>query len=393
MKNEISTADNNDVSWQEEPHFGCDLEAIFNENSPDQDVPAHLTNEKYRRIEKTGIQSIEVKLIRHCQDIPDYLTPSSSDVPIVVANQGCWDCIEGWNLVEDAMGKTEVIECEVVEVPENMQSDEEVVLQKCSSRCATRAGTASYAEMIRVSKCTLKYLSKTNGELQQFAHGGRRKGLKFGEDRENDVLSLMANRMNLSRAIVQRYVDHGMYLNEDTLELFVSSTEPKLTRDFFRDLQPKKTALVKQLKNENKQDTEITREVSALAIAEYDELKSKINSISEDSAEEQNTIPEEKHTGEVAEIEAEAEEDDEQSEVKTHVHHTPEDDSESPQLTFDSVKGEMIELADKGSELAEELRQIDAAEDLENKAREHMDVWRELITKLRATPATDQKSN
>ena len=395
MKTKIEIINDSITSCQEESHIEDDPLYLIEEENSDQVVPARLTDNAYGRIETTSIQSIEVELIRHCKAIPDYITPTSSDVPIVVANQGRWDCIEGWNLVEDAMGKVEKIDCEVIELPENMQSNEEVVLQKCSSRCATRAGTASYAEMIRVSKYTMKYLLKTNSDLKRFTHGGRRKGLKFGDDQEHDVLSLMANRMNLDKSTIREYIDDGKYLDDETLELFVSSTKPKLTRDFFRDLQTKKTPLVKQLEDEEKLESKITKEISELAIKEFKELKSQISSISEESSEEQNTIPEEKHTEEVdsCSTETEADEDDEQSEAKTHVHHTPEDASELPQLTFDSVKSEMIELADKGSELAEELRQLSVREDLENKAREHMDVWRELLTKLRATPATDQKSN
>ena len=81
----------------------------------------------------------------------------------------------------------------------------------------------------------------------------------------------------------------------------------------------------------------------------------------------------------------EVEDNDDQSEAKTHVHHTPEDASELPQPTFDSVKSEMIEMADKGSKMAGELQQINTAKDLECKIREHLDAWRELLTKLTAS--------
>ncbi len=390
MKSKVSTAVNNDVGWQKNQCSGDNLIAIINGVNPDQVVPAHLNDNVCGRIETTSIQSVEIKSIRHCKDIPDYITPSSSSMPIVVANQGWWDCIEGWSFVEGAVGKVDEIECEVIERPEEFQSDVEVVLQKCSSRCATKAGTASYPELIRVTKYTMEYLLKTNSDLKQFTHGGRRKGLKFGVDRENDVLSLMANRMNLDRPVVQRYVDHGMYLDEATLELFTLSTKPKLTRDFFRNLQPMKTALVKQLKAEEKQDSEIVREVSALAIAEYDELKQQNNSNFEKAAEEQNEITKEENTEEMDSNSSITEaEDDDQSEAKTHVHHTPEDASGLPQPTFDSVKSEMIEMACSCGELAGELQHIDAAEILESKVIEHLEAWRELLTKLRATSTND----
>jgi hypothetical protein len=139
-------------------------------------------------------------------------------------------------------------------------SESDLALWKTRARLISEQGEPHYAEKIRNCKKVLALLQQTTENPVMNSHGGVRKGEGYiPPNKEDDLRALMAKRLGLATKTTDKYICYGEYLDEDILDTLVKK---KVTRDFFVKAAPNKRQLVKNLKSDEKNDIEITAEVS-----------------------------------------------------------------------------------------------------------------------------------
>ncbi|MFC1614291.1 hypothetical protein ACFL5K_03250 [Gemmatimonadota bacterium] len=347
--------------------------------------------------ETRHIQLLEHGKIRPFNVLPDWISPSNLDIPVVVCLKDGYYCIEDYDKVLEAKKcNRDMIRCYVIEPSDNMKTELEIVLQKYSSRSATVAGKASYAELLRITLPTFKYLMNAREDLAVFSHGGRRKGNDFIGTRDWDALSLMASRMGKERDTVRKYIAHGRYLDKDTLDYLAEREDSKIGRRFFENIQDEKETKAKKFDAKGLTPTEIESKISCWVMDQYEifktntdeTLKKTVNKKSKIECNKKSEVEEKQEKM----AETDGTQEDEQPETKGHVHHTPDKSSDSPSMNLDQVKEEMIQAIESSSQFADEIRQATITEEVEAKVVHFIEEWRNLLAKLRAVSTDEQQS-
>jgi len=408
---EIITAEKTDEFSGKHPEMAYDNQGSNpdgqGEGNHDQVAPGRLIEAAVQKMDSTRLAEIPVDKIRHFDVVPDYLTPSSAPYPVLVCNNGAYECIERWDEVEKAKEEgQERIQARIIDPA--IQSEMEVALRKATSRVKTEGGEATYPELVKVTKHVLAYLMQENESLVVYSHGGNRKG-GFDGNLENDAFTLLADRMGKARDTVRKYAEHGKYISDEILDELARSTETKIGKAFFTGILQIKSDLADQLKAEGLDEDDITLQISMLVLEEFEALKERLSISSESGSNETgNDTSDGNLEGEGEETSDEAQNGETKTEgngaeslakkgspeTKKHDHTTPAaDDSDSPSLSLDQVKTEVLHVLESNDKLADEIRQESSLDAIENKVRAYMERWRELLTKLRGVSTADQQSN
>lgn len=224
------------------------------------------------KIEDKLFMSISVSEIQNVDSIPDYTTASSCTYPIVVNESGRYKCIENWSLIEFAQkDNTETIECLVIN-PANPSSTD-TAIRKVASRIKTEGGDASYAEVLLAIHSLREVLKDTQEELHVFSHGGRRRNEEFGKERENDLLTLLSNRLGKSRETIAKYMVYEKILNQKVLSRLAKGKVPKRFFEKVIGVMNKKAG---ELKSDGKTEREIRDTISGLVERRYKEWLKKL---------------------------------------------------------------------------------------------------------------------
>jgi len=218
---------------------------------------------------KRSLESIPINEIKRFTLFPDFVTPTTAEHPVIVRTPLENDCIDGWNLIEEALadGETEIV-CEVDEV--EVHSVAENCLRKAGMRSLTRGGKYIYPEMVRNTKILMNHLMSSGDELRIYGHGGRRFGEGFINNRENDVIYLLSLRLGKDDTTIKNYRCHSEYLSDDVLDTLIKR---KATKEFFEDFQTKKRIEVKnELGSGNLSVNRITEMISKLILEEFEQF-------------------------------------------------------------------------------------------------------------------------
>ncbi len=213
------------------------------------------------------IEEVSVCSIQHFEIVPDYVTPADSKYPFVVKTPSSINCIDGWNLIEQAKaeGRSSII-CTVEYVAEHC--DEELAIRKVALRVKPKAGTGSYAEIVRNVQFLEKILLASNKDLKVFRHGGDRKGEGFINNRQDNVRKVLSSRLGKSVSTINQYLSHAQFLNEETLNFLASQMVEK---DFFEEAQKNKRVEITRMTGERKSDADITTQISRVVRKWYQE--------------------------------------------------------------------------------------------------------------------------
>ena len=80
-----------------------------------------------------SIEPLEIANIQHFSGIPDFIDPTRSPYPIVVKSPSSLQCIDGWELIEQAKHRGESsLNCEIIHIQRD--SEIEFALWKASVR-------------------------------------------------------------------------------------------------------------------------------------------------------------------------------------------------------------------------------------------------------------------
>ena len=226
----------------------------------DQNAPGVLNETQIGRFKTSqeDVAELPVESIQPYLLIPDYRDPTESTLPIVVQSPaGCY-CIDGWNFIEQAKAAGQpAIRCYVFHIQDH--SETELAIRKVAIRTKPQGGTCSYPELVRNARMLEQIILNEKENPIVFSHGGARRGGSFTNNREDDVREILAERLGKNRSTINKYLNHGEYLSEETMgEILASGAGKK----FFEEAQRNKRILIKNMKSDERSEEEIAAETS-----------------------------------------------------------------------------------------------------------------------------------
>jgi hypothetical protein len=204
------------------------------------------------------IEEIPIAGIEPFRLIPDYKQPSASEIPTVVNCPAGVLCIDGGEAISKASseGRSSAL-CRIFHIQEDNKI--EIAIRKAAIRSKPSGGTCTYPEAIR-NACMLFYLLlKSTANPVVLSHGGSRRGAGFISNPEDNVRSILADRLGKSSTTINKYLGHGEYLSAAVMNALVEADAGK---DFFERAQKVKKETLSKLKSLGMHDAQITRAIS-----------------------------------------------------------------------------------------------------------------------------------
>lgn len=232
---------------------------LKHDKSLNQDPPGMLKGRNPVLISSTKHCLIKIEDIVPYKGIGDYLEPKPSSCPnVIVTPSNCY-CVDGQDLIDRAIEKEQtVIMCQVIEM--DAEYELEIAIRKATIRTVSDEGKPLFAEMVRNCRAIYFLLLQTIDNPVFYSHGGKRKGIHYDSNRQNNVRVLLAERFDKSISTINQYLNYSEYLNEDTIDSIVQS---KVGKKFFEAAASNKRRLIKILRSEKKDDRHITEKVSS----------------------------------------------------------------------------------------------------------------------------------
>ena len=231
----------------------------------DQSFPAGSNNASigsFRTVDE-AIVELPIGFIQNYQIIPDYRDQTNSKFPIVVQSEASCHCIDGWNLIEEAKSADQsVIRCHVFHIEND--SGTEIAIRKVAIRTMPRGGTCSYAERVRNATILFNMLLTSSENPVVFSHGGSRRGATYIQNTEDNIRTLLVNRLGKSPVTINKYLNHGEFINDETMQELINADVEK---GFFEANQVQKRRLIDRLKADQIPDDDITDTVSQLVLS------------------------------------------------------------------------------------------------------------------------------
>ena len=235
----------------------------------DQVIPGELENPSPYETTDEKITAVKIAEIQHFTDVPDFIAPSRSKHPFVVHTAQGFFCLDGMHLVEQAKAKgKKAITC-YVEYMAN-HSEEELAIRKVANRVVPRGGRTTYAEGVRNTKHLEEMLLTTDDNLLDHGYGGVRRGKKFLSNNQDNVRTILSERLELSRPTIDQILAHARYLKDETLNFLATE---KASKDFFEEVQKNRTAITKNMVSQKIKESKITIEMSKSMRVWYLEFK------------------------------------------------------------------------------------------------------------------------
>jgi len=239
-----------------------------NRNQSASGVLKDSSQAENRPFEKS-IGPIEIADITHFSGIPDFIDPTRSPYPIIVQSPSSIQCIDGWELVEQAKHRVETsIICEIIHIQRD--SEIEYALWKASVRTIPLGGRCIYPEEIRNTCRLFRMLCETAENPVIFSHGGARRGDDYTNCRENNIRLLLEDRLGKKPKTINKYLNHGQFISDEAIQDLIDAREKK---GFFEAIQKDKQGLIDELKAEQKSPDEIVKAVSDRVISWFEETQ------------------------------------------------------------------------------------------------------------------------
>lgn len=251
-----------------------------NNGSEAQDTKDSKVDSKFRTI-KSEIKEIQIDKIRNVESIPEYLEVSESVYPIVVSgiSEEEYACIEGWKRIQEAIeqGQTSITCC-IYYVEEI--SDIDLAIRKIAVRVKPEGGISTYAERIRNIKIVFNMLMESLKQEGKnpvlFSQGGARRGIKYTENKEDNIQTLLEERLGLTREKINLLLSFGRYISISILGELV---ERDVSKRFFEAIRPHKRQIVDKFKQKQKSDADIEAEISSHVLTWFEKFNPKTKKI------------------------------------------------------------------------------------------------------------------
>ena len=223
---------------------------------------------KYSNVGKS-LKKLKLSEIIHFTKIQDYYLPTDADHPIVVKTSMGYHCVDGWNLIEKAMGKgKDSIIADIEEIGDH--SDDELILRKAASRTKTPGGETTYMESCRNTRDALDMLRRTKDDLRYLGHGGPRGIEGLTGNREDDARYILSKRFGKSQSTINTYLNHIDRLTDAAIQTFI---EEGAKKDFFGKVQSRKQSLLQKLDSKDLNPKELSEKISEEMMKQYEAYK------------------------------------------------------------------------------------------------------------------------
>jgi hypothetical protein len=227
--------------------------------SGDLNSPFSPTDKAFEK----SIEPLELPDITHFTGIPDFKKTTRSPYPIIVKSPVSIQCIDGWEMIEQAKQRNETsIVCEIIHILRD--SGIETAIWKASVRTKPLAGRCIYAEEVR-NTCRLFTMIESMENPVIFSHGGVRRGDSYIDRPENNIREVLADRLGRDPKTISKYLQHGNYLNDETLQMLINDDAAK--KGFFEAIQKEKQRIIDELESQQKEYDEIVDVVSARVLS------------------------------------------------------------------------------------------------------------------------------
>ena len=216
-----------------------------------------------------SFEELDTSVLQHFVGIPDFNLPIDSKYPLVVHTPCGYHCTDGWDLIEAAKAAgTSSITCHVKYLKDH--SEDELAMRKAAGRVKPEAGLAGYGETVRNVKYLERRLLASNSDLKVFCHGGARRGDVFTNNTEDNLRKVLSTRLGRSVTTINQFLNHGVSLNDESLNLLASENTPK---EFFEKAQAAKRIQITVMKSNRTSDEDITAEISTRMLEWFKEYK------------------------------------------------------------------------------------------------------------------------
>jgi hypothetical protein len=223
-------------------------------------------NPSDRGFEKS-IEPLEIANITHFSGIPDFIDPTRSPYPIIVKSPTSVQCIDGWELVEQAKhrGETSII-CEIIHIQRDSEID--VAIWKASVRTMPIGGRCIYPEEVRNTCRLFMMLCESADNPVVFSHGGARRGDRYTNCHENNIRLVLEDRLGKKPKTINKHLNHGQFISDEAIQDLIDAREKK---GFFEAIQKDKQRLIDELTSEQKSHDEIVNAVSDRVLSWFEE--------------------------------------------------------------------------------------------------------------------------
>jgi len=204
-------------------------------------------------------EHLQVNKIILDNPLPCYGKASASPYPLIVRelSSDLLYCIDGDQQVEKALqdGKETAL-CHISSVHEI--DGIELGIRRMSVRMVPQAGKASYSEILRNVHIVVRMLMASDN-LFRYHHGGDRRSKGYVQNRADDIVLLLEERLGKSKTTILAYLNHSRYITPAVLQCLAEVQAPKA---FFEAVEKYKSEAVKLMKADGKTEEDVTLHVS-----------------------------------------------------------------------------------------------------------------------------------
>jgi len=221
-----------------------------------------------RPFEKS-IESLDLDRIQHFSGIPDFIDPTRSPYPIIIKSSSSLQCIDGWEMIEQAKHRGETaLTCEIYHIQQD--SEIEYALWKASVRTMPIGGRCIYPEKVRNTCRLFTMLCESTENPVIFSHGGARRGVSFTISPDDNIRLLLEDRLGKKPKTINKYLNHGQFISDETIQNLIDA---RVKKGFFEAIQKDKQRLIDDLKAEQKRPDEIVKAVSERILSWLEEFQ------------------------------------------------------------------------------------------------------------------------
>jgi len=223
------------------------------------------TNRNYEQ----SAEPLEIAKITHFSGIPDFIDPTRSPYPIIVQSASSLQCIDGWELIEQAIHRGETtIKCDIIHIQQDSEID--VAIWKASIRIIPKGGRCIYPEEVRNTCRLFMMLYELIESAVVFSHGGDRRGDGYTNGRRNNIRHVLEDCLEKKPQTINKYLNHGEFISDEAMQGLINA---RVKKGFFEAIQKDKQRLIDDLKAEKKSKVEIFNAVSDRVISWFEETQ------------------------------------------------------------------------------------------------------------------------
>ncbi len=172
------------------------------------------------------LEDVAANHIQQFELIPDNKTATKSPYPKLVRTAAGYICVNGWNMVADALRIHQLrIRCRVKYLRDASQIDLAIIKTGIGF---LKKDSTNYAELAANLKRLLRLVEETTITPMIFTYGCSRTAGQSDEGQERDFVALLAEFLKEKTSDIENYIHHTNYLPDELLNELVEKGTGKM---------------------------------------------------------------------------------------------------------------------------------------------------------------------